>query len=137
MNIGQIRVDLAAVFDAVTGIAEVHAYPPDAVNVLPAAWIGDAQAAITMSSVETWTWSVPVTVAVSRIGLYPEERKATESLISAIMSQVRSSFTLGGTTFGLALQSAREGVVTVADVQYVAFTLVFSVKQKLNVTYTG
>jgi len=137
MNIAQIRTDLAAVIDAVDGIAEVSAYPPDAVNVLPAAWLGDAQADVTMSSLEVWTWSVPVTVAVARIGLYPEERKQVESLISAIMSRVRASFTLGGTTFGLALQSVREGVVTVADVQYVAFTLVFSIKQKLNVTYTG
>ena len=137
MGISQIRTAARSVIDGVAGINEVLARPPDAVNVVPCAWFGDAQASVQMGALEVWTWSLPLTVVVARKSVYAMEMEATEALVAGIMTAVRSNFTLANTTYGLNLTGLREGQVTVAGVEYVGFTMQFSIKEKTATSLEG
>lgn len=137
MGISSIRSAARTVIDGVAGINEVLARPPDAVNVVPCAWFGDAQAGVQMGALEVWTWTLPLTVVVARKSIYAMEMEATEALLAGIMTAIRSNFTLANTTYGLNLTSLREGQVLVGGVEYVGFTMVFSIKEKHPTTLEG
>ena len=137
MGISQIRTAARAVIDGVPGIGEALARPPDAVNVVPCAWFGDAQATVEMGALEVWTWTLPLTVVVARKAVYAMEQEATEALVAGIMTAVRANFTLANTTYGLNLTALREGQVLVGGTEYVGFTMVFSIKEKAATTLEG
>jgi hypothetical protein len=90
-----------------------------------------------MGALEVWTWTLPMTVVVARKSVYAMEQEATEALVAGIMTAVRANFTLANTTYGLNLTSLREGQVLVAGVEYVGFTMVFSIKEKIATTLEG
>ena len=136
MSLTQIRADLAALLGTVPDIGDVLAFSPDTIGALPACWIGDAVADVAMGALEVWSYTLPVTVVVSRRGLYEQERRATERLLAGIMTAIRANFTLSGTTFGLNVTNYREGVVQVGGDMYVGFTLTIQVKEKTARTLT-
>ncbi len=137
MGIASIRLAVRTLVDGAAGINEVLARPPESVGAVPVAWLGDATAEVTMGQSEVWSWTLPLTVAVARKANYAMEQEATEGLIAALMAQVRTNYTLAGTTFGLALVRFQEGIVRVGDTELVGFTMVFRVKEKTAQTLTG
>lgn len=142
MSIVDVRAAFKAlILDPLVGssLGEALAYPPDGVGATPLAYLGDAVATITAGmSDEVWSWTLPLTVIVTRTAVYGSELQAVEAILDAILAQVRSHFTLGGLTLGLRYTDAREGQIRIADVPYVGVTIVFQVKpQKIAVTYTG
>lgn len=137
MSADTIRTSLAAVLSTVTGIGDVLAYPPDSIGALPAAYIADIRADVAMGSLEVWTYSVPLVVMTARKYSYRDERASLGAIRDAIMTAVRSNFTLSGTTYGIGVVGYEEGTITVGNDPYVAFTLTFSVKEKSGRTLTG
>lgn len=137
MGIGAIRLAAQAVIAGAPGLNEVLARPPDSVSVVPCAWLGDATATVAMGALEVWTWTVPLTVVVCRKSVYGMEQEATEALLDGIMGEVRSNFTLAGTTFGMNVTGLREGQITVGGTEYVGFSLTMSIKEKAARTLEG
>jgi hypothetical protein len=137
MGIGAIRLAARAVIAGAPGLNEVLARPPDSVSVVPCAWLGDANATVSMGALEVWTWTVPLTVVVARKSIYAMESAATEALLDGLMTVIRSNFTLAGTTFGLNVTAMREGQVTVGGTEYVGFSLTMVIKEKTARTLEG
>ena len=138
MSLASVRAAVAALLGTVPEVAEALPYPPEAVGPLPCAWVGGAQAAVTMGSPEVWAWRLPVTVAAAaRHASLALELAATEPLVEAVTAAVRAGYTLGGTTFGLQLQQVSQDLVKVGSEDYVGLTFVFLVKEKRAVSYTG
>ena len=137
MGIAGIRSGIKAVLDATPGINEALAYPPDSVSAVPAAWVGDARATVQMGQLEVWTWTLPVTVVVARKAVYAMEQTATDALLDDVMTEIRSNFTLNGTTYGLNVTEMRQGTVTVGGTECVGFTLTLVVKEKAATTLEG
>lgn len=138
MGILQIRADLAALVAAnMPDLAQVTAYPPGLAAVLPAAWLGEATTeSVIEGSREVWTWLLPLTIAVARSTDYGVELSTVEPMIDAVLDAIRSDFTLGNTTAGVVIRSAREGVVKIGGEDYAAVTLTFGIKQYRNISYT-
>ncbi len=137
MGVARIRTAAAGIVRGVGGINEVLAYPPESVGSLPVAWFGNAVATVRMGASESWTWDLPLTVAVARKAVYAMEAAATEALIDGLMAAIRANYTLGGESNGLNLVELREGVVNIANTDLVGFTMRFMVKEKHAVTLEG
>ncbi len=123
--------------DSVAGIGEVLARPPDGIGALPAAWLTTEGAEVQMGALEVWTWQMKLTVVVSRVGNYAQEQAALEPYRDAVMTAVRSNYTLNGLTFGLNLTTYRYGTVSVGGSDYHGFEMTFSVKEKSSQSLTG
>jgi len=123
--------------DSVAGIGEVLARPPDGIGALPAAWLTIEGADVQMGALEVWTWRLKLTVVVSRVGNFAQEQAALEPYRDAVMTAVRSNYTLNGLTFGLNLTTYRYGTVNVGGSDYHGFEMTFSVKEKSSQSLTG
>lgn len=133
VGLAQLRTDLVALLaPIVTGGGEVAPYMPDAVNVFPSIWLGDSRAKVSQAmQFRTWTFTMPITVAVARKAVYAEERAASAGLLDAVVDRIDSDFSLGGTTFGLEIVEFVEGAIgPIAGEELVGFTVFLNVKYK-------
>jgi hypothetical protein len=131
MNITAIRQGIADLIGDVDGIMASMPYFPEFLSgaSTPAAMLGDAYGPVTMGAREIWTYNIPLTVAIVRLADYDSEVVAVESFVEPIMQAIEANFTLDYATMGLAVTEFREGIVRVADEQFVGFTLILRVKE--------
>lgn len=126
-----------SVIDGVSGIGEVLPRPPDTIGALPCAWLTTDGADIQMGALEVWTWRMRLTVVVQRTVSYGMEQAALEPYRDAIMTAIRSNYTLGGLTFGLNATGYQLGRVLIGGSEYLGFSLTFSVKEKSATSLVG
>lgn len=138
MSLTAIRAAAAAVLTSATDIALVAPAPPNqSPQITPMAYFGEATWTVEQGAVETWTYTLPLTVLVNRRGLIADELAATEPLIQQVVAAFRDNFTLGSTTFGFAMTTGNQGAIAFGQDSYFGFTAFFVAKEKFNVTLTG
>jgi hypothetical protein len=134
IGLAAARADLVDLLKPVVNNGgEVSPYTPDAVNVFPAIWLGEARGKVTTAmSFRTWTFELPITFAVAnRKAILAEERAAATANLDAVVDRLEADYSLGGNTFGIEIFSFAEGEIgPIGGETLVGFTLWIRIKMK-------
>jgi hypothetical protein len=138
VSILAIRDALEPLLAGVQGIAAASGYPAEVVNVVPYAYVGFADDAITGGARELHLYLLPIFVLVDRKGANLRNQViAVETLIEPVLSVLRSNQSLGlNDVARVQPVRVRSGVYQQSGTDYVGFVVDVEIKESFPASYS-
>lgn len=143
MSLPAIREACAAILRAMPpvsvngttiGLNQALAYQPQLPpEIVPCAWLGYDTFEVEMGSLEVWTHTVPLTVAVHEAGSAEIEWLTVEQFMLAVMAQIRRHQGMNETCVVFNVTGGEQGEITFQGKSYRGFTLTTAIVEKLEV----
>src|SRR5690606_7252796 len=105
-------------------------------GVVPIAYLGNAETAVTNGNVQAWNSRVPFVVLTGMRGNYASEMKHLAPFAEMICDLMSENVSLNNTVNTALLDSVSDGVLTAVNGQeYVGFTMWYKIIKKRHAVY--